>query len=460
MPNISGLSLDLITGIYSIGGFLLSLWWIYIPLILFLFAKDLWLKYTRNKFSDSLEWILLELIPPREIQKTPKAMEQFFCGLHGVQHGFNLKDKYIDGILPDCFSLEIISQGGEIHFLIRTLAKHRDLVEANIYAQYPEAEISLVDDYVNKAPQDIPNEEYDLWGSELMLTKEDAYPIRTYVTFEKDVNVEEQRVDPIASLLEVLSKMQSGEQVWIQILIRPVDDVWKKQGEKLRDKLVGRQKEKSESILIQEIKGLGQAAKSVGEEMVTGKLSMSAGADSDKAKNETPFTWSKTKAEQEAIHALEQNISKLGYEVIIRYLYFAPKDIYRGSEVKNWVFGAYKLFNTQDLNGFKQNSKVKPGVDYRIQAKRTRDLYRKQRVLADYKKREFTQQSVAVKWLSPLLFERLPILNWFLIRSKPFVFNVEELATIYHFPIMGVKAPLVPKVEARKGEPPMGLPVK
>ena len=459
MQNIDGLILDIITGIYSIGGFLLSLWWLYIPIILFLFTKDLWLKYTRNKFHDKLEWILLELIPPRDIQKTPKAMEQFFSGLHGVYGGVNLKDVYLIGLLPDYFSLEMISQGGEIHFFVRTLAKHRDLVEANIYAQYPETEISLVDDYVNKAPSDIPNQEYDLWGSELMLTNEDAYPIRTYMDFEQGVTVEEQRIDPIATLLEVLSKMQSGEQAWIQTLIRPVKDDWKKEGEKLRDELVGRQKKVTDGLIMQEIKGLGRATMAAGEEMVTGKLSESA-ASPDEKKPETPFAWTRTKAEQEVIHALEQNISKLGYEVIIRYLYFAPKDIYRGSVVKKWIFGAYKLFNTQNLNGFKHNNKIKPGVDYRIQAKRTRDMYRKKRVFADYKKRDFTQQSIAIKHLKPLLFERLPVLNWFLIRSKPFVFNVEELATIFHFPIMGVKAPLVPEVEARKGEPPMGLPTK
>jgi len=46
-------------------------------------------------------------------------------------------------------------------------------------------------------------------------------------------------------------------------------------------------------------------------------------------------------------------------------------------------------------------------------------------------------------------------------RKKPlkeFVLNIEELATIYHFPDVGVRAPLLPRVEAKKGEPPVGLP--
>ena len=40
-----------------------------------------------------------------------------------------------------------------------------------------------------------------------------------------------------------------------------------------------------------------------------------------------------------------------------------------------------------------------------------------------------------------------------------YVLNTEELATIYHLPDMGVRAPLLPRVEAKRGEPPVGLPI-
>jgi len=61
--------------------------------------------------------------------------------------------------------------------------------------------------------------------------------------------------------------------------------------------------------------------------------------------------------------------------------------------------------------------------------------------------------------MKELFLDRLPILNWFLSKSRPFTFSIEELATVYHFPAEPVKAPLIPKVEARKAEPPIGLPV-
>ena len=407
----------------------------------------------------NLEWILLEIVPPRDIQKTARAMEQFFAALHAV-HGIpNWYDRNFLGIQSYLFSLEIISQNGEIHFLIRTLPRFRDLIEANIYAQYPEAEITQAIDYVDLVPADIPNEDYDLFGSELILMKEDAYPIRTYPDFEKDIAMDEQRIDPMASLLEVMSKLEQGEQVWIQTLIRPVYDDWKKEGEKLRDKLVGRAEKREQSALGKEAVAWKDAVRDNLNQLVSGG-SAEANGKEEKKEYEELFLWRSTKAEQEIIHAIETNIAKIGFEVIIRFIYLARKDILRSGYMKRAILGAYKQFNTYNLNGFKRNGDVEPGVDYRIEFKESRNLYRKKRVFDNYKRRNFIQYSKASKYFKPLIYERLPIFNWFFMKSKPFVFNIEELATIYHFPVITVKSPLTPKVEFRKGEPPTGLPVE
>ncbi len=458
MSSFSDIIFIILTGLYYIGGLLLSLWWIWIPWFLFILARDLWLKYIRNMNLQNLEWVLLEVVPPRDIQKTARAMEQFFASLHGI-HGIpNWWDNHILGVQPYLFSLEIISQNGEIHFLIRTIPRFRDLIEASIYAQYPEAEITQVDDYVDSFPSDIPNKDYDLFGSELMLMEEDAYPIRTYPDFEKDVSADEQRIDPIASLLEVMSKLQQGEQVWIQTLIRPVFDSWKEEAEKLKDKLMGRVREKENGLIKEEAIAWKDAGKEVVQRAITGQVS-EEGIRGEET-SDTPFLWKTTKLEQETIYAIESNISKIGYEVIVRFIYLARKDVFRSGYIKRAIYGAYKQFNTQGLNGFKRNGDVEPGVDYRIELKELRNHYRKKKVLDNYKRRNFAQRSKANDYLKPLIYERLPIFNWFFMKSKPFIFNIEELATIYHFPVITVKSPLTPKVEARKGEPPIGLPVE
>jgi hypothetical protein len=43
--------------------------------------------------------------------------------------------------------------------------------------------------------------------------------------------------------------------------------------------------------------------------------------------------------------------------------------------------------------------------------------------------------------------------------ADPWILNVEELTTLWHFPSLLVKAPLVKKAEAKRAEPPVGLPI-
>ena len=41
-----------------------------------------------------------------------------------------------------------------------------------------------------------------------------------------------------------------------------------------------------------------------------------------------------------------------------------------------------------------------------------------------------------------------------------YILNVEEMATLWHLPGLAIRAPLFPRVEASKGQPPAGLPTK
>ena len=442
--------------LYVVLRFLISLWWIYIPLFLGALAWSLWIRYIRNKFIQGIEWVILEIKPPKDIQKTAKAMEQFFAGLHGIAGTPNWWGINMKGMFQRWISLEMISQGGEIHFLIKAPSMYRDLIEAHIYAQYPETEIVLTDDYVYSVPKDIFEEDYDLYGAELMLTKEDAYPIRTYLDFDKGILVDEHRIDPVASLLEAMNKLKEGEHIWIQTLVRPIGDKWKEEGDKLRDELVGRAKEKKQGEIAKEVSAWKDAGRDVAREIVTGEaVEGGSGGDSKEEKKYLDFM---TKIERGIITAVEENVSKIGFETIIRYIYFAKKDIFQST--KPTVVGSYKQFNTQHLNGFKENNDTKPGIDYWWEFKKIRNAYRKRRILADYRKRDFVEHSKYISYLKPLFFERMPIVNWYFFRSKPFVFNIEELASVYHFPAMAVKAPLTPKVEAKKSEPPIGLPIE
>src|SRR3989344_4208635 len=234
------LILDSIKTVFS---FLLFFWWIYLPILLFIISFSALKIYTSLKYRLSLKWILLEITPPHEVRKSPKAMEQVFACLHGV-YVIPIKwhARLFKGKVPDWYSFEMVGRGGETHFYIRTQEKYRNIVEAQIYAQYPEYEIIEAVDYVNSLPLTLPDEKYDLWGAELVLNKPDAFPIRTYVEFEeKGMGPDDpKRVDPLASLAELYGTLHAGEQIWIQILGAPTGDGWIKKGQAELDKIMGK----------------------------------------------------------------------------------------------------------------------------------------------------------------------------------------------------------------------------
>lgn len=237
---------DFFAGFLLFARFMYDWGWIPLPFILFLAWRWLWLYSIQLRYLKNADWITLELKIPHSVESTPKAMEQVFSGLHSMKKNTNLKEKWLDGKHQLYISMEICGINGVIHFFIRTPREYQRTIESQIYSQYKDAEITEVDDYTQNLPEDIPNELYELWGTELVFTKDDAYPIRTYRFFE-DPSSEKKFIDPLASLMELLGQLREGEQIWVQYLVRPTGDEWQRQGKYLIDRLIGKKNAKSAS---------------------------------------------------------------------------------------------------------------------------------------------------------------------------------------------------------------------
>lgn len=397
--------------------------WALIPTTLFLFYY-IWLLGKRVKYLDSINYVFLAITVPAENEKNPKSMEQIFAGLHGIKSDLNFVEKYWEGKVQDIISLEIIGINGHIRFLIRTPDYFRDLVEANVYAQYPDAEIVEVEDYTKFAPTYFPNDKYELFGTDFILIKKDAYPIRTYRAFADEMG-KEIFIDPIAILTEVMSKLSEGEQIWIQFIIRPIGDDWKKAGEKVVAKIIGKKVEEKVSVIEKPFKMLFDLLQNI-----VGMFS--GGAAEKKVKEDLPsIVPYLSPGEKEVAAAIEANIAKIAFDVKFRFIYLARKELFNKPKGVSSVIGAIKLFNTQNLNGFKSHKKVKTKVDYF----KFRIPGRQRRIMRNYKKRRMDRG------------------------ATPFIFNIEELATVFHFPYTTVKAPTISRPEAKKAEPPMDLPI-
>lgn len=376
---------------------------LWLPVILFLIFWKLWLYYIRSRFVSKLDWTILEIRLPREIMKGPRAMEVVLNVLHQTKDG-NLLEKYWKGFLRPWFSLEIVSIGGEIHFFIYTQRFFRNLVESQIYAQYPDVEITEVDDYSKAAFINGFGREWGCWGTEFGLTEEDAYPIRTYVDYglHETMTKEEQKTDPITSFIEFFGSLKEGEQIWFQILIRATKKKWQDEGKKLVEKLM---------------KEAGVIPKS--EKPKEGMIEMGV--------------FKLTPGQTEVIKAIERDVSKLGFDVGIRGLYLARNDRFNLVNIASLV-GVMKQYNAMNLNGFKL---VNPTtVDYFL--KKKREAKKKTKILNAFRQRSYFYMP----------YDR-----------KVFILNTEELATIFHFPGRVAETPTFGRIEAKKGEAPTDLPI-
>lgn len=406
--------------------FFKTIGWIY-PVFLFVYGLILvWQNYIRNQYRKERKYILLAIDIPKNNEQSPRAVEHIFAHLAGAHQTLKFYKKWWSGEINDSFSLEIISLGGYIQFIIHTRDIYRDLIEAIIYAQYPDAEITEVENYTKKWNIKFPNDKYDLFGTELKLAKSDIYPVITYKEFEDTLSQELK--DPMASMLEALTRIGPGEEIWIQFVVTPADNDWGNKAQPVINKLIGA-KGREKKTLLDRIFDLPNF---IIDTLITPP------ATSSKVKKEEPPTQMLylTSGEKDIVSAIEHKISKIGFHTRIRYIYIAEKSAFIKERGSQGVYGSFKQFNDLGLNSFKPNKKYHTGDI--VWFKKIRLKWRKNRILLRYRNR--------AQSLSP--------------GEYGYVLNTEELASLWHFPVATVKAPLVKKTEAKKAEPPMSLPVE
>ena len=178
------------------------------------------MSYIQSKYIAAQEYILLEFKLPREIEKTPFAMEQIFSNLYLTAGETSFVDRIWGGKVRAWFSFEIVSIEGAVHFFVWTRKALRNYFEAQIYANYPNVEIHEVEDYSKEL---YFNPGYNsLWGCDMIFNKPDPYPIKTYVDYglQNEMTEESMKVDPISPLIEFFSTMKKGEIMAMQIIIR------------------------------------------------------------------------------------------------------------------------------------------------------------------------------------------------------------------------------------------------
>jgi len=421
---------------YDVAWLLLFKYWGWL-IVIWVFLVDLvypeYMYYIQNRwFAKNIKMTLLAIDVPKMNEQSVQAMENFFDHLQGAHGTITLWDKYIKGEFQLSFSCEIVSIEGNVQFIVRTPTHWRNLVEAAIYSQFPDAEITEVADYTGLVPRWYPNDTHDIWGCEFTLSNKNVYlPIKTYTKFEHRFT--EVFVDPMAAMLENMSQIGPGEQMWLQILIKPLPVDWgRKGGEEIINKILKIAPSAPKKGIFGNVYDLGAGLASEFSSQIAG---ITAGEGGSEKKEDQPFRMMNlTPGQKEQLELIERKIAKLAFDTKVRYLYIAEKDKMNKSLGVNGMVGVIKQWTDMNANGLKPDLKPtgtnSPGyilINYRRN-------WRRNWLLGGYISRDVVRGDPAKPMCS------------------------EELASLWHFPSMYVKSPLLRKTEFRKAAAPVGLP--
>ncbi|MCX6808198.1 MAG: type IV secretion system DNA-binding domain-containing protein [Candidatus Berkelbacteria bacterium] len=343
-------------------------------------------KMKKIDWLASQEYTLLRVDVPRNNDKSPLAAEQMFAAIHGI---FSESAQFQNHL-----SFEIVSRDKFVQFYIYLPIHLKDFVEGQIYAQYPTVELHEVEDYAQQI--NVAGRNFAI--CDLGFNKPDVYPIKQFTDFE---------VDPISGITSVMSKLDQDEEVWMQIIARPVGDEWQEKGHRIVNAVRAGKKiggKNLTKVILGGIFGLGKnllmQAVRPGAEMATMSPEVKLPA-----------------SVEEALKCIEQKITKLGFETKIRIMALGNDSTSARMKCQN-IAAAFKQYNTTNLNGFKIKSVA---VD-------------DQAVLKEYLYRA--------------------------IDGPGEIMNIAELASLYHFPHSSVATPNIVWSGSKKGEPPANLPLR
>jgi len=341
--------------LYIIIGVVISLIILVILLLLVRPAKKKIFPGGTVSAIDSSDMVILRIAMPKTNDKTPLAAEQMFASIHGL-----FKES---GIVP-ILSLEIQSDsrmGVVFHVVIQN--NIASFIKTQIYAQYPNAEIAVADDYM-KASESW-NENAQVSAGEVILERPFIFPIKTFRDFD---------VDPLSAIAGAVSELSLSEEAWIQILVRPYPNTWQETSRKYIIEL-------REGNNIFEPKGFWSGFIGV----ISGFVKifsdgLSTGVDATKPPPRplAPPPIRLEHYQEEEIKKVELKAEKSGFQIVIRVL-VKSEDSSRSIQLFDGIVASFRQYatahlNTLILNTVKNSSDVYNEMRQRVLNTATEDI--------------------------------------------------------------------------------------
>ncbi|MBI2607697.1 MAG: type IV secretion system DNA-binding domain-containing protein [Candidatus Doudnabacteria bacterium] len=332
--------------------------------------------------------------PKKEEKDVISIAEQFFTTIADVREKGDLNR--LLGINEN-ISLEIAAVGKKISFYLNVPKKLQALIEKQLHAQYPTAQIETIKPYKLFKPDSA------VAAVELGLQKNYIFPIRTY---------KETETDPLNSLTNSLSKLTEDEGAAIQLIISPAGSNWQAKPRRLASQIQqgkdpGRVTASgSQKFVLNTFDVLGNAF----NELLSGKKKSQTDLLPQNSRQK-PLTL--TPMQQEIVKRFEEKASRAGFTYNLRLVASSSSEGAAQAHLKN-ILSSFMQYSMPPFNGFKVKHKpVK-------------------RVVTDFIFRIF--------------------------RGSREILNTEELASIWHLPTRFTETPHIKWLGSKKGVPPHNLP--
>jgi hypothetical protein len=255
---------------------------------------------------------------------------------------------------------------------------------------------------VDKVPQDytIFEPQGATAGAYLKLAENSLFPISTYQILEKD---------PLSLITNNLSKITASEGGAIQIVIRPLSKLnLRKKGEKALKK-------------IREGKPVRDAVYQAFQPGAIDMFDEILKSSQNPKKNEAEYSGQEKRQgfDQKGYDAVQSKIQKQPFETNIRVLASAQSQG-RAEEILQHLLSAFSQFSMSAINS------LEPKEVYKGELRK---------LIYDFSFRNFNQKQISI-------------------------LNLEELASIYHFPTHFIETPYVKAAKSGVAAPPSELPEK
>ncbi|MEK7068138.1 MAG: hypothetical protein AAB956_04025, partial [Patescibacteria group bacterium] len=235
-------------------------------------------------------------------------------------------------------------------------------------------------------------------GANLFCGRSWGFPLKTYKQFE---------ADPLNSITNAMSKIVSGDGAAVQFIVRSAPKSWRQAGVKLASAM---QQGKS----LHEASGVGAVLKSL--HIINSLVPSSSSKKSSSSASKESYKLSPL--EEEMVKGIEQKASKAGLEVNIRLV--------ASSHTRETA----DLYLNNLINAFGQFNVYQYGNQFKFKRPRSLD--------------HFLYNFV----------HRVPV------ERKRMIMNVEELASLYHFPLPSTETPNIRWMTARRAAAPVNMPTE